>query len=116
LKTKLYCFFILFFTHYVLLAQITPAQNIVCQNETTSYSSTTNYDTYKWRVVGGTPTTSTSSTINVTWGYGNRGAISVEGFNSGVSQGVVTKKIYIDQKAIFSASPNLSVLMELRTM
>jgi hypothetical protein len=56
-----------------------------------------NYDTYKWTVVGGTPRTSTSS-INVTWGYGNRGAISVEGFNSGVSQGVVTKKIYIDQK------------------
>jgi hypothetical protein len=37
-----------------------------------------------------------ASNINVTWD-GNRGAISVEGFNSGVSQGVVTKK-YIDQK------------------
>jgi hypothetical protein len=49
-------------------------------------------------------TTTSSSTINVTWGYGNRGDF-VEGFNSGVSQGVVTKKIY-RPKAIFSASPN----------
>jgi hypothetical protein len=46
-------------------------------------------------------------TINVTWGYGNREAISVEGFNVAF-QGVVTKKIYIDQ-AIFSASPNPTI-------
>ncbi|AWG20476.1 hypothetical protein FFWV33_02490 [Flavobacterium faecale] len=110
LKTKLFYFWALFLVPYLLLAQIAPTQNIVCQNEVVTYSYATNYDTYKWTVIGGTPSSSTASTINVTWGYGNRGTITFEGFISGVSQGVVSKRIYIDQKAAFTPTANPTIV------
>ena len=93
-----------------MLAQIAPTQNIVCQNEEVTYSYATAYDTYKWTVTGGTPSSTTSSTINVTWGYGNRGTLTFEGFIGGVSQGVVSKRIYIDQKAAFTATANPTIV------
>lgn len=92
------------------MAQILPSQNIVCQNEVINYSYVTSYDTYKWTVTGGTPSTTTSSTINVTWGSGNRGSLSFEGFIGGVSQGVISKKIYIDQKSVFTPTPNPTII------
>lgn len=93
-----------------MLAQIAPTQNIVCQNEVVTYSYATTYDTYKWTVIGGTPSSSTTPTIDVTWGYGNRGTITFEGFISGVSQGVVSKRIYIDQKAAFTPTANPTIV------
>lgn len=93
-----------------MLAQIAPTQNIVCQNEVVTYSYATTYDTYKWTVIGGTPSSSTTPTIEVTWGYGNRGTITFEGFISGVSQGVVSKRIYIDQKAAYTPTANPTIV------
>ncbi|MBX9886313.1 MAG: hypothetical protein K2Y30_00075 [Flavobacteriaceae bacterium] len=110
MKIKLFYVLTLFFFSFCMLAQIAPSQNIVCQNEAVTYSYSTSYDTYKWTVTGGTPSSSTSPTINVTWGYGNRGTITFEGFIGGVSQGVVSKRIYIDQKAAFTSTANPTIV------
>ncbi len=96
-----------------VLASITNSlsgiQNIVCPNETVNYSLACSYDSVVWTITGGTPTSSNSPTINVTWGTGNRGWVKVEKFNSGVSQGFDSARIYIDQVSQFTATPNSTI-------
>ncbi|UQD57336.1 GEVED domain-containing protein [Flavobacterium sp. K5-23] len=105
--------FLLFtlFSFSSILAQpiINGTQNIACQGQTVNYSLSNSFTTYQWTVTGGTPSSGTGSTINVTWGTGNRGQITVEGFNSGISQGTATRKIYIDQKSAFTTTPNQTI-------
>ncbi len=109
MKSKFLYIFLLIFIQFKVVAQITPSGNIVCPSQNVTYGSSTTYSTYKWIVVGGTPSSSTSSTINVTWGTANRGSISLEGFNLGISQGVQTQKIYINQQAIYTPTPNPAI-------
>lgn len=89
--------------------EISAPQTIACQNETVAYSLTKTYDSYLWTITGGTPATSTSPTVNVTWGTGNRGTITAEGFVSGVSAGTNVKNVYISQLSEFTPSPDTSI-------
>ena len=104
-------FFLCLISFSGLFAQplINGTQNIVCQGQTATYNLSNSFSTYQWTVSGGTPTSGTGSSINVTWGTGNRGQITVEGFNGGVSQGTATRKIYIDQKSAVTASVNPTI-------
>jgi PKD repeat protein len=51
---------------------------VVCENSTVNYS-TTNVagNTYKWVIVGGTPTTATGSSVSVTWGPSGTGSVTL---------------------------------------
>ncbi|MGO4822579.1 MULTISPECIES: LamG-like jellyroll fold domain-containing protein [unclassified Flavobacterium] len=109
MKTKLLYLFVVFFIHSFIQAQIIPAQNTVCKNDAVTYSVSNTYTSYKWTITGGTPSSSTNSSVNVVWGNGNRGSISFEGFNGSVSQGVITKTIYIAQQSLVTAPVNKSV-------
>ena len=103
--------FIFLFSSSVSDAQpiISGTENIVCKNQVSTYSLTNSFDTYVWTVAGGTPTSSTSSSINVTWGTGNRGQVTVEVFNGGISQGTATRRIYIDQPSVYIKSADTTI-------
>ncbi|MBS4042922.1 MAG: hypothetical protein KGZ59_03820 [Chitinophagaceae bacterium] len=96
-------------TATVIINSLSNIKNIVCQNETVTYSLPCSYDSLAWTITGGTPTSSSSPTINVTWGTGNRGWVKVEKFNSGVSQGIDSARVYIDQVSNYTATPNTTI-------
>ncbi len=109
MKTSLLYFILLLVVPFTAMGQILPSDNIVCPNQVVSYSSATSYDTYQWTVVGGSPSSGTGSTISVTWGTGNRGQITLNGVIGGVSQPEITRRIYIDQKTVFTPTPDVTI-------
>lgn len=73
----------------------TPTVNVtgnttVCQNGTETYTATGTATSFTWSVVGGTPSATTGSSINVTWNAAGPGSITVVGSNGVCSSSSVT--------------------------
>jgi PKD repeat protein len=76
------------------LAAFTLDDNSICEGESITYTATTvGADSYSWTFAGGSPSSSTNSTVTVT--YNNPGSFAtllsvVQGLNSDNSNGIVT--------------------------